>query len=128
MNSTISNFINLTIGICIESYGDVKNSLNSMEHEINKLVALGEKEKTQQILQIEELLKKILRDSKKLEGNIQEKLEEISQKIQKDIALFSNNKENQKNILNESIKSKISEMQELTSKGQSKKSKKNRAA
>ncbi len=128
MNSTISNFINLTIGICIESYGDVKKSLNSMEHEINKLVALGEKEKTQQILQIEELLKKILRDSKKLEGNIQEKLEEISQKIQKDIALFSNNKENQKNILNESIKSKISEMQELTSKGQSKKSKKNRAA
>ena len=128
MNSTISNFINLTIGICIESYGDVKNSLNSMEHEINKLVALGEKEKTQQILQIEELLKKILRDSKKLEGNIQEKLEEISQKIQKDIALFSNNKENQKNILNESIKSKISEMQELSSKGQSKKSKKNRAA
>ena len=99
-----------------------------MEHEINKLVALGEKEKTQQILQIEELLKKILRDSKKLEGNIKEKLEEISQKIQKDIALFSNNKENQKNILNESIKSKISEMQELTSKGQSKKSKKNRAA
>ena len=99
-----------------------------MEHEINKLVALGEKEKTQQILQIEELLKKILRDSKKLEGNIQEKMEEISQKIQKDIALFSNNKENQKNILNESIKSKISEMQELTSKGQSKKSKKNRAA
>lgn len=128
MNSTISNFINLTIGICIESYGDVKKSFNSMEHEINKLVALGEKEKTQQILQIEELLKKILRDSKKLEGNIQEKMEEISQKIQKDIALFSNNKENQKNILNESIKSKISEMQELTSKGQSKKSKKNRAA
>ncbi len=128
MNSTISNFINLTIGICIESYGDVKKSLNSMEHEINKLVALGEKEKTQQILQIEELLKKILRDSKKLEGNIQEKMEEISQKIQKDIALFSNNKENQKNILNESVKSKISEMQELTSKGQSKKSKKNRAA
>ena len=128
MNSTISNFINLTIGICIESYGDVKNSLNSMEHEINKLVALGEKEKTQQILQIEELLKKVLRDSKKLEGSIQEKLVEISQKIQNDIALLSNNKENQKNILNESIKSKISEMQELTSKGQSKKSKKNRAA
>ena len=73
-------------------------------------------------------MKKILRDSKKLEGSIQEKLEEISQKIQKDIALFSNNKENQKNILNESIKSKISEMQELSSKGQPKKSKKNRAA
>ena len=128
MKSILSNFINLTIGICIESYGDVKNSLNSMEHEINKLIAIGEKEKTQQILQIEELLKKILRDSKKLEGSIQERLEEISQKIQNDIALLSNNRENQKNILNESIKSKISEMQELSSKGQSRKSKKNRAA
>jgi len=129
MNNIFSNFINLSIGICLESYGDIQKSLNSVDNEIIKLIALGEKEKTEQFLQVEELLKKVLRDSKKLEGSIQEKVSEISKKIQNDLALLSNNdKEIQKNIVEESIKSKISEMQELSSKSQSKKSKKTKAA
>jgi hypothetical protein len=129
MNNIFSNFINLSIGICLESYGDIQKSLNSVDNEIIKLIALGEKEKTEQFLQVEELLKKVLRDSKKLEGSIQEKVSEISKKIQNDLALLSNNdKEIQKNIVEESINSKISEMKELSSKSQSKKPKKTKAA
>ena len=129
MNNLFSNFINLSIGICIESYGEIKNTLNSMESEVNRIKALGEKEKTEQILQIEELLKKILRDSKKLETSIQEKITEINNKIQNDMSKFSNTERGlQRDELNETIKNKISEMQELTVKSQTKKSKKSRAA
>ena len=129
MNNLFSNFINLSIGICLETYGEIKNTLNSMENEVNRIKALGEKEKTEQILQIEELLKKILRDSKKLETSIQEKITEINNKIQNDMSKFSNTERGlQRDELNETIKNKISEMQELTVKSQTKKSKKSRAA
>jgi hypothetical protein len=57
MNNIFSNFINLSIGICLESYGDIQKSLNSVDNEIIKLIALGEKEKTEQFLQVEELYK-----------------------------------------------------------------------
>ena len=129
MNNLISNFINLSIGICLESYSEIKNTLDTMDNEVNKLKVLGEKEKTEQILQIEELLKKILRDSKKLEGSIQEKIIEINNKIQNDLAnLSGREKDFQRDALNDLVKSKISEMQELSTKNQTKKSKKTRAA
>ncbi len=129
MDFLFKNIVNLSIGIYLQSMEDVKKHINIAEGEITKLISLGEKEKTEQILQIEELLKKIIRDSRKLEGVVQDRLTELGIKIQSDLALLSKNENELKNSsLRDSIKSGISEMQELAGKNSTKKSKKTKAA
>ena len=61
MDFLFKNIVNLSIGIYLQSMEDVKKHINIAEGEITKLISLGEKEKTEQILQIEELLKKIIK-------------------------------------------------------------------
>ncbi len=129
MDFLFKNIVNLSIGIYLQSMEDVKKHINIAEGEITKLISLGEKEKTEQILQIEELLKKIIRDSRKLEGVVSDRLTELGNKIQSDLALLSKNENELKNSsLRDSIKSGISEMQELAGKNSTKKSKKTKAA
>ncbi len=65
-----SILINLGIGLIRQTEEDLQNSIQLFEKRIIDLKELGEKEKTEMLLQIEELLKKGIRDSRKLESEI----------------------------------------------------------
>jgi hypothetical protein len=68
--TTIHNIVNLGIGIFRLTEENFQNTLQELEKNYSNLKELGEREKTVKLSQIEELLIKGIRDSRKIESEI----------------------------------------------------------
>lgn len=65
-----SSIVDLGIGLFKQTEENFQSSIHMIEKRISDLKDLGEREKTEMLLQIEELLKKGIRDSRKIETDL----------------------------------------------------------
>jgi ribosomal protein L16 Arg81 hydroxylase len=67
----VSTLVNFGIGLFLQTEENIQTSFQKLEQRFSELKELGEKEKTEQLYQIEELLKKGIRDTRKIETEFQ---------------------------------------------------------
>lgn len=77
MQPSIHNIVNLGIGIFRLTEENFQNTLQELEKNYSNLKELGEREKTVKLSQIEELLIKGIRDSRKIESEIVKILDKL---------------------------------------------------
>ena len=77
MQPSIYNIVNLGIGIFRLTEENFQNTIQELEKNYSNLKELGEREKTVKLSQIEELIIKGIRDSRKIESEFVKILDEF---------------------------------------------------